>query len=63
MEPTTKQFIAELQKQQIADKYHPEGFQIIKNYITNNHCSLEVAIKFVLKWMNFNELLLNNTKI
>lgn len=62
MELTIEQIITELQKQNIANKYHKECIPIIMDYISKKQCSLEDAVKFVNKWVGFNELPIDNAE-
>jgi hypothetical protein len=54
--PTADDIINELQKQQVAEKYLQEGISIIQSHMDIKNSTLEDAVKFLLKWIAFNEM-------
>lgn len=56
MEITVEEIISELKKNGVDEKYFQEGVSIILNRIEQTDCSLETAVKSLIRWIGFAEL-------
>jgi hypothetical protein len=55
MKLSTDEITAELEKQNVNEKYIEEGVPIIQNYMQRNQRTLDDAIKFLIRWISIIE--------